>query len=123
MPVRHQFVQVHLNVFKGKKRAPQQIFVVCYLIIPSQTHADVLVFITRAVGKYLGRFQCFVPCLCVEFQVLWLTQHYHRWHLMVLDGSLKWEHAEQPSPSWALDMDAEWRKQAGSDPAGNSSAV
>lgn len=116
MPVFHQFVQVHLNVFKGKKRAPQQIFVVCYLIIPSQTHADVLVFITRAVGKYLGRFQCFVPCLCVEL-------HYHRCHLMVLDGSMKWEHAEQPSPSWALDMDTEWRKQAGSDQAGNSSAV
>lgn len=49
---------------------------------------------------------------------------------MVLEGSLKWEHSEQPSPSWALDMDAEWRKlhmpvseQAGSDLAGNSSAV
>lgn len=56
VPVPHQFVQVHLTVFKGKKRTSQQIFVVCYSIIQSRTHADVLVFITRAVWNYLGQF-------------------------------------------------------------------
>lgn len=71
------------------------------LVVQAQTHADVFVLITGAVGKHLGHF---IPCFkgACNRSIPNAAINVVLSEVVVSLGSLNWEEPEQPSPSQAL---------------------